>query len=86
MKSVKIGTPTNNNYCYKVEGKWYAVRKNSKGFWKSVSYKENLLSTDRYIMTVEDGFKTKKECISSLLRRITESPKNFFHYENNNSR
>lgn len=79
MKTFKIQTPTQTNYCLSIDGLFFAIRRNNKGFWKSVSYKNNMLSTDDYNLTVLDGYGTKKEAIVALVKRINEAPKGFFH-------
>jgi hypothetical protein len=79
MKSFKVKTPTTINYVICIDGLFFAVRKNDNGFWKSVSYKTNLIPTDNYHLTVLDGLLTKKEAITSLIERVKESPKSFFH-------
>jgi hypothetical protein len=79
MKTFKVNTPTTTNYTLCIDALFFAVRKNNKGFWKAVSYKSNLLPTDNYELTVLDGFRTKKEAITALIKRVKESPKSFFH-------
>jgi hypothetical protein len=79
MKTFKVNTPTTTNYVLSIDGLFFAVRKNNKGFWKSVSYKANLLPTDNYDLTVLDGYGTKKEAITALINRVKEAPKSFFH-------
>lgn len=79
MTTVKVPTATTINYAINIDGLFFAVRKNNKGFWKSVSYKTNLLPTDNYICTVLDGYSTKKEAIRALINRVKEAPKSFFH-------
>jgi hypothetical protein len=79
MTTIKIKTPTTINYCIIIGGLWFSVRKNNKGFWKSVSYDYNMSCTDSYKCTVLDGFKTKREALISLKLRVNEAPKGFFH-------
>ena len=79
MATFKVRTGTTTNYCICIDGLFFAVRRNNKGYWMSVSYKSNLLPTDNYETTILDGFKTKKEAMASLLKRVNESPKSFFH-------
>jgi hypothetical protein len=78
-KTFKAKTPSNTNYVIIIDGLFFAVRKNNKGYWKSVSYKSNMVCTDNYECTVLDGFTTKKEAINFLLERVKECPKYFFH-------
>lgn len=79
MNTFKVKTQTAINYVIIIDGLSFAVRKNNKGFWKSVSYKSNLLPTDKYEMTVLDGYRTKKEAIVALINRVKDAPKSFFH-------
>jgi hypothetical protein len=79
MRTFKVKTQTTTNYVLKIDGLYYAIRKNNRGYWKSVSYKANMLGTDEYNITVLDGYLTKKEAISALVRRVKEAPKHFFH-------
>ena len=82
MKSIrtfKIATPTTTNYAVKIGGLFFAVRKNSRGYWMAVSYKANLLSTDNYEVKILDGYETKKDALKALVKRVSESPKSFYH-------
>jgi len=81
MKTFKVQTPTTINYCLVVGGNIFAVRKNNKGFWKSVSYQSNLICTDNYILTVLDGYETKKDAINALVSRVNDAPAGFFHVQ-----
>ena len=79
MATFKVRTGTTTNYCICIDGLFFAVRENNKGYWKSVSYKSNLLPTDNYEATISDGFNIKKEAITNLLKTVIGSPKSFFH-------
>jgi hypothetical protein len=79
MKTFKAATPTTTNYVMNIDGLYYAVRKNSKGYWTCLSYKTELISTDKYHCRIYDGFDTKKAAINQLMVRINEVPKGFYH-------
>ncbi len=79
MTTFKVPTKTQINYCLNLNGNMFAVRKNNRGFWMSVSYKEYMVSTDNYICKVLDGYATKKEAVAALVNRAMEAPKGFFH-------
>ena len=79
MNVFKIVAPKTTNYVMNIDGLYYAVRKNSKGYWTCLSYKEELISTDKYHCRIYDGFKTKKAAIQQLIVRISEVPKGFYH-------
>jgi len=82
MKTFKIKTETQTNYCIWFEGLFFAVRKNNVGHWMAVSYKAENLYTDNYIVKILDGFKTKKDAINALSSRIKEARRGFFHNNN----
>ena len=86
MKTFKVETPTTTNYVLKIDGFFFAIRKRYSEYsdsfgWEGVSYKEESLNTDDFNMRVTHCvYKTKKEALENLIRRIGElDDKGFYH-------
>lgn len=80
MKSIKINTPTNINYCYKIDGCWFVVRKVKNGLWIADLFRENMLSTDKAILNIVNGkgLTTKLAAITALVKAINNLPKYYY--------